>query len=62
MFYQNYLVMRSTADVAGSTLAAVWSQPISGVNTLNTLFAFYDIHGRKREEFMEEKDGQITYL
>jgi hypothetical protein len=47
--YQNYLVMRNTADVRGSKPIAVWSQSISGVSAINSLVAFYDIHGRKRE-------------
>jgi hypothetical protein len=46
--YQNYLAMRNTADVTVKPIA-VWSQSISGVNAINTLVAFYDIHGRKRE-------------
>jgi hypothetical protein len=28
---------------------AVWSQSILGVNAINPSFAFYDIHGRKKE-------------
>jgi hypothetical protein len=28
---------------------AVWLQSISGVNAVNLLVAFYDIHGKKRE-------------
>jgi hypothetical protein len=47
-FYQNYLAMSNTADVTGKPIA-VWSQTISDVNAINTLVAFYDIHGRKRE-------------
>jgi hypothetical protein len=31
------------------SLIAVWSQSISGVNAINPLATFYDIHGRKRE-------------
>jgi hypothetical protein len=47
-FYQNYLAVSNTADVTGK-LIAVRSQSISDVNTINSLVAFYDIHGRKRE-------------
>jgi hypothetical protein len=36
-------------DVIGGKPIAVWSQSISGVNAINPLVAFYDIHGRKRE-------------
>jgi hypothetical protein len=42
MFYQNYLATSNTADVTGG------SQSISGVNAINPLVAFYDIHGRKK--------------
>jgi hypothetical protein len=35
--------------VTGGKPIAVWSQSISGVNAINPLVAFYDIHGRKRE-------------
>jgi hypothetical protein len=38
-----------TADVTVNKPIAVWSQYISGVNAINPLVAFYDIHGRKRE-------------
>jgi hypothetical protein len=41
--------MRNSADVTGGKPIAVWSQSISGVNAVNPLVAFYDIHGRKRE-------------
>jgi hypothetical protein len=44
MFYQNHLAMRNTVDVTGGP-----SQSISGVSAVNSLIAFYDIHGRKRE-------------
>jgi hypothetical protein len=41
--------MRNTAEVtSGKTI--VWLQSISGGNSINPLVAFYDIHGRKREE------------
>jgi hypothetical protein len=45
--HQNYLAMINTVDVTGSKPIAVRSQ--SGVNAINPLVAFYDIHGRKRE-------------
>jgi hypothetical protein len=41
--------MRNTADVTGGKSIAVFWQSISGVNAINPLVAFYDIHGRKRE-------------
>jgi hypothetical protein len=45
--YQNY-AMRNTVDVTYRPIALL-SQSISGVNAINPLVAFYDIHGRKRE-------------
>jgi hypothetical protein len=33
----------------GGNPIAVWWQTILGVNTVNPLVAFYDIHGRNRE-------------
>jgi hypothetical protein len=41
--------MSNTADATGGKPIAVWSQSISGVNDINPLVAFYDIHGRKGE-------------
>jgi hypothetical protein len=41
--------MSNTADVIRGKSIAVWSQTISGVNAINPLVAFYDIHRRKRE-------------
>jgi hypothetical protein len=35
--------------VTGGKSIAVWLQSISGVNAINPLVAFYDIHGRKIE-------------
>jgi hypothetical protein len=49
MLYQNHLAMRNTADVTGGMPIAVLLQSISGVNAINHLVAFYDIHGEKRE-------------
>jgi hypothetical protein len=49
MFYQNYLAMSYTADVIRGKPIAVLSQSISGVNAINLLVAFYDIHRGKRE-------------
>jgi hypothetical protein len=40
--------MRNTAEVTGGKPIAVLLQSISGVSAINP-FAFYDIHGRKRE-------------
>jgi hypothetical protein len=39
--------MRNSTDVAGAKLIDFSSQSISSVNANNTLFAFYDIYGRK---------------
>jgi hypothetical protein len=41
--------MKKTADVTGGKPIAVLLQSISGVNAINPLVAFYDIHGGKRE-------------
>jgi hypothetical protein len=41
--------MGKTADVTGGKPIAVLLQSISGVNAINLLVAFYDIHGRKTE-------------
>jgi hypothetical protein len=41
--------MRNIADVTGGKPLAVLLQPISGVSAINTIVAFYDIHGGKRE-------------
>jgi hypothetical protein len=41
--------MRNTADVTGGKPIAVLLQSISGVSDINSLVAFYDIHGGKRE-------------
>jgi hypothetical protein len=49
IFYQNDLAMRNTADATGDKPIAVLSQSISGLNAINPLIAFYDIHERKRE-------------
>jgi hypothetical protein len=41
--------MMNTADVTGSKPTIVLSQSILDVSAINPLFAFYDIHGSKRE-------------
>jgi hypothetical protein len=41
--------MSNTADVTGGKPMAVCSQSTSGVNAINSLVAFYDIDGRKRQ-------------
>jgi hypothetical protein len=41
--------MRNTADVTGGKPIAVFLQSISGVSAIDTLVAFYDTHGGKRE-------------
>jgi hypothetical protein len=43
------LAMWNSADMTGGKPIAVRSQSISGVNAVNPLVAFYDVHGRKRE-------------
>jgi hypothetical protein len=48
-FYQNDLPMRNTADGTGGKSIAMWSQSISGVNAINPIVDFYEIHRRKRE-------------
>jgi hypothetical protein len=59
-FYQNYLAMRNTANMAGGKPIAVWSQTISGVSAINPLVAFYDIHWRKRELLLFYFDPDTT--
>jgi hypothetical protein len=39
--------MRNTADKTGDKVIAGQSEYISGVNTVNPLVAFYNIHGKK---------------
>jgi hypothetical protein len=41
--------MGNTTDVTGGKPITVLLQSISGVNAINHLVAFYDIHGGKRE-------------
>jgi hypothetical protein len=41
--------MKNTADVTSGKPIAVLLQSISDVSAINTLVAFYDIHGGKRE-------------
>jgi hypothetical protein len=41
--------MRNNADVTGGEPTAVLLQSISGVSAINTLVAFYDINGGKRD-------------
>jgi hypothetical protein len=41
--------MMNTADVTGGKPIAILLQSISGVSAINSLVAFYDIHGVKRE-------------
>jgi hypothetical protein len=47
-FYQKEIAVRTTA-VTGDKPIAVLLQCISGVTAINSLVAFYDIHGGKRE-------------
>jgi hypothetical protein len=54
--------MRNTADVTGDKPIAVWSQVISGVNAINPLVAFYDIHVRKREVLLFYSDTTRDYV
>jgi hypothetical protein len=41
--------VKNTADVTDGKPIAVLLQSISGVNAINPIVAFYDIHGGKRE-------------
>jgi hypothetical protein len=41
--------MKNTADVTGGKPIAVLLQSILGVSAINSLDAFYDTHGGKRE-------------
>jgi hypothetical protein len=41
--------MTNTADVTGGKPIAVLLQPISDVSAINSLVAFYDNHGGKKE-------------
>jgi hypothetical protein len=41
--------MKNTAELTGGKPIAVLLQSISGVSAINTLVAFYVIHGGKRE-------------
>jgi hypothetical protein len=41
--------MRNTADVTSGKPFDVLLQPISGESAINSLVAFYDIHGGKRQ-------------
>jgi hypothetical protein len=43
--------MENTADVTGGKPIAILLQSISDVSAINSLVAFYDIHGGKREVF-----------
>jgi hypothetical protein len=51
--------MKNTADVAGSKPISVLLQSISGVSA-NSLVAFYDIHGGKREVLFFYFDPDTT--
>jgi hypothetical protein len=44
------LALSNTTDVIGGKPITVWSQSISGVNDINLIVAFYDIHGRKKKK------------
>jgi hypothetical protein len=54
--------MRNTADVTGSKPIAVILQSFSGVSAINPLFAFYDIHGRKKESNLHSKKYIIIII
>jgi hypothetical protein len=60
-FYQNDLAMRKTADVTGGKPIAVSLQAISNGDAVNSLVAFYDIHGRKREVLSSVPDTRDYY-
>jgi hypothetical protein len=50
--------MRNTADMTGGKPITVLLQSISGVSAINSLVAFYDIHGGKREK---ERDAILLF-
>jgi hypothetical protein len=58
--------MSNTADVTGGKPIAVWSHSILGLNSINPLVLFYDIHGRKREVlflyFVPDTTRDIMYV
>jgi hypothetical protein len=61
-FYQNGLTMRNTAVVTGSKTIAGRLQSTSGGNAVNSLVAFYDIHGRKTDAILLFCPGHNTRL
>jgi hypothetical protein len=54
--------MRNTADVTDGKPIAVLLQSISGVSAINTLVAFYEIHGGKRGAILLFCPGHHTRL
>jgi hypothetical protein len=48
------------ADLTEGKPIAVWLQSVSGVDAINPLVAFYDIHGRKREVIFFVSDPNTT--
>jgi hypothetical protein len=44
--------MTNTEDVTGGKSIAIWSQSNSDVSAVNSLVAFYDIHGIKGEAIL----------
>jgi hypothetical protein len=48
-FYQNKLAVKNTTHLTGGKPIAVSLESISGVNAINPLVAFSNIHGGKRE-------------
>jgi hypothetical protein len=48
--------MRNTADVTGGKPITIWLQSISGVDAVNPLVAFYDIHEREMLFFFSVPD------
>jgi hypothetical protein len=51
--------MKNTADATDGKPIAVWMQSISGVNAINPLVAFYDIHGRMRKVLLLDDNFDI---
>jgi hypothetical protein len=54
--------MKTTADVTGGKPIAVLLQSISGVSAIDSLVAFYDIHGGKRGAILLFCTGNHTSL
>jgi hypothetical protein len=53
--------MKNTSDMTDGKPIAVWSQSISGVNTVNPLVAFYDIHVGKEVIILSQTKHETKY-